>query len=280
MSLWIKVNADFTKGDPIIAAKAMADVTPPLIELMVSAAFIIVIAQPGDGIGSGATTALADALQRSRVPFLSLLVLPDSETVGRKRHMTARSTISELCVMKETPVIFDQTEFPGYYEAFKRSVMDKIQTLLDALTPGMIPIDFNRIRNALTGSIGSTIATARATGKGRAQEVAESILADPSVERFLNRKASILMHLQSDQALSLYEVEEVAHLITENWGDDVDLIYGVDHGGWKQGELRLGLIIGDYVDDIGLDEEAVESEADRASINAEIFARLKTGSSR
>ncbi|MBN1878709.1 hypothetical protein JW823_01235 [bacterium] len=268
-----------TKGDPITAAKAVAEVIPQLVDLTLSANFVVLIAQPGDGVGSGATTALADAFQRYHVPFLSLLILPDADTVGRKRHMTARSTISELCVMKETPVIFDQIEFPGYFTAFKRSVLDKIQTLMDALSPGMIPIDFNRIRSALTGSAGTAIATARATGPTRAQEAAESVLADPTVECFLNRKASILLHLQSDEALSLYEVEEVAHLITENWGDDVDLIYGVDQGGWKQGELKLGLIVGDYVDDIGIEEYTKQPVSEQDAAISELFARLKTGSS-
>ena len=268
-----------TKGDPITAAKAVADAIPQLIELTLSSNFVLLLAQPGDGAGSGATTALADAFQRYRVPFMTILMLPDADTIGRKRHMTARSTISELCVMKETPVVFEQTEFPGFFEAFKRSALDKIQTLIDALSPGMIPIDFSRIRNALTGSARSAIATARASGSNRAQEVAESVMGDPTVECFLNHKASILLHLQSDEALSLYEVEEVANLITEHWGADVDLIYGVDQGGWKPGELRLGMIVGEYVEDIGIENESADAMTEQEAMMSEIFARLKTASS-
>lgn len=270
----------FTNGDPITASKATAEVVSELIELTLSASLVILIAQPGDGVGSGATTALATIFKNIDIPFLSILCLPDVEIVGRKRHMTARSTISELCVMKETPVVFDQAEFPGYLKAFKKSVADKIQVLLDALSPGMIPIDFNRIRTALTGVSGSTIATARARGEQRALEVAESVLADSSLESFLTRKASVLMHLQSDGPLSLFEVEEVAHLITENWGADVDLIYGVGQGLCEQGELRLGLIVGEYVEDLGTQMEPTEKVVQDDPILVELFSRLQSGLSR
>jgi cell division protein FtsZ len=270
----------FTNGDPISASKATAEVVSELIELTLSASLVILIAQPGDGVGSGATTALASIFKNIETPFLSILCLPDVDIVGRKRHMTARSTISELCVMKETPVVFDQADFPGYLKAFKTSVADKIQVLLNALSPGMIPIDFNRIRTALTGLSGSTIATARAKGEQRAQDVAESVLADSSLESFLNRKASVLMHLQSDGPLSLYEVEEVAHMITENWGADLDLIYGVGQGPCESGELRLGLIVGEYVEDLGSLQETPEQIAQDDPILVELFSKLQSGLSR
>jgi len=158
--------------------------------------------------------------------------------------------------------------------------MDKIQTLMDALSPGMIPIDFNRIRTALTGSANSTVATARATGHQRAHEVVESVLADYSIEPFLNRKASILMHLQADEALSLYEVEEIAHLISDNWGDDIDLIYGVDHGGCKPGELRLGLIVGEYVDDLDLEYGVINESNEVDEALRQLIPRLQSGRAR
>ncbi len=270
----------FNSGDPIAASKAVAEICPDLMELTSSSFFVVLIAQPGDGIGSGATTALTNIFNRAKIPLLPLLSLPDAEIVGRKRHMTARGTISELCAMKEVPVVFDQAGFPGYLEAFNISVADKIQALLDALTPGMVPIDFNRIRMALTGSSSSTIVTARARGQNRAQEVAESVMVDYSLESFLNRKASLLMHLKSDGPLSLFEVEEVAHLITSNWGEDVDLIYGVDQSRGEIGELRLGLIIGEYVEEMAKSQAVVEDENQDDPILIELFSKLQYGQSR
>ena len=81
-------------GDPISAGRATASVGPQITGLLSSVSFVVMIAQPGDGVGSGGTTALADALKREGIPFLTILALPDSDSVGRKRHMTARSTIS------------------------------------------------------------------------------------------------------------------------------------------------------------------------------------------
>ena len=270
----------FSSGDPLAASKAMAEISSDLLELTLSSFFVLLIAQPGDGIGSGVTTALANLFNKAGIPCLSLLSLPDAEIVGRKRHMTARGTISELCAMKEVPVVFDQADFPGYLEAFNTSFADKIQALMDALAPGMVPIDFNRIRIALTGSSSSTIVTARARGQHRAQEVAESIMVDYSVESFLNRKASLLMHLQSDGPLSLFEVEEVAHLITSNWGDDVDLIYGVDQSPGELGELRLGLIVGEYVEEMALPQTIAEKEDKDDPVLTELFSKLQYGRSR
>lgn len=266
-------------GDPISAGKATASVGPQVVGLMPSVSFVVLIAQPGDGVGSGGTTALADALKRSNIPFLTILALPDSDSVGRKRHMTARSTISELCVMKETPVVFDQAEFPGYCNAFKRSVTDKIQTLIDALTPSMIPLDFNRIRNALTGSGANAVATVRTHGKHRALEAAENILADPAVDAFLGKPASVLLHLQSDESLSLFEIDEIANLISDNWGDDVDLTYGVGQGGCADGELRLGLIVGEYCHEIDEDLDLEHETRDEIDVlMSEAFTRLQAGS--
>ncbi|MBN1297085.1 hypothetical protein JXA80_09910 [bacterium] len=266
-------------GDPISAGKATASVGPQIIGLLHGAAFVVLVAQPGDGVGSGGTTAMADALKRARIPFLTLLVLPDCEAVGRKRHMTARSTISELCVMKETPVVFDQADFPGFTGAFHRAVTDKIQTLVDALSPSMIPLDFNRIRNALTGSAANAVSTATVMGKTRAVEAAELVLSDPAVEPFLGRPASVLLHLQSDESLSLFEIDEAANIIIENWGDDVDLTYGVGEGGCQPGELRMGMIVGEYIGDM---DEMVETESESHDeievLMSEAFTRLRAGS--
>jgi len=266
-------------GDPISAGRAMASITPEIINLLQHVAFVVVIAQPGDGVGSGGTTALAEMLNRSTIPFLSILALPDVDSVGRKRHMTARNTISDLCVMRETPVVFDQTDFPGYYNAFKLSVIDKVQTLLDALTPSMIPLDFNRIRNALTGSSESALATARAVGADRSIEAAENILADTSVEEFLGKPASVLLHIQSGEALSLYEIDRVANCITSGWGADLDLTYGVGEGGCSDGEIRLGLIVGTHIDDQEIESKIIEDRRDNVELLiAESFSNLRSSS--
>lgn len=266
-------------GDPISAGKATASVAPEVIALLPAVSFVILVAQPGDGVGSGGTIAMADALKRAEIPFLTILALPDADSVGRKRHMTARSTISDLCVMKEAPVVFDQAEFPGYYNAFRLSVIEKVQTLLDVLTPSMIPMDFNRIRTALTGSGANAVATAKTMGKSRAVEAVENILADPTVERFLGSPASVLLHLQSDESLSLYEIDEIANAIIDNWGADVDLTYGVGQGGCRKSELRLGLIVSEYIPEMDY-EMGIEDDPrnDVDALMSEAFTRLQAGS--
>jgi cell division GTPase FtsZ len=232
----------FTKGDPVAAANAMSEVASKFHELTNMVSFFLLIAQPADGVGSGVTTELAGILRRRNIPFMSTMILPDAESCSRKQLVTASSTIVELCHMRETPVVFDPAEFPGYNDAFKSAVVEKIQLLLDAMSPGMIQIDFNRIRTALCGASRSTIVTARAKGKCRAREAAAIIMADYSLEPLLNHEACVLMHIQTEGALSLHEVEEIATYIADNWGNSIDLIYGVGNGVCEKDELRLGLI--------------------------------------
>jgi len=265
-------------GDPISAGKATASIAPEVTALLPAVSFVIMIAQPGDGVGSGGATAMADALKRAEIPFISILALPDADSVGRKRHMTARSTISDLCVMKETPVVFDQADFPGYYNAFKLSVIEKTQCLLDALTPSMIPLDFNRIRNALTGSGTNAVTTAKIQRHGNTLEAVENILADPSVESFLGQPACALLHLQSTESLSLFEIDEIANAIIDNWGADVDLTYGFGHGGCEEGELRIGLIVSEYTHELDVELGIDMDHGDEIdALMSEAFTRLQAG---
>ncbi len=252
-----------SKGDPVSAAKAMSQSVNKFEKLISHVAMVLIITHPGDGIGSGGTVELASFLKRKGKPFVTITLLQDEKICGRKQRMTAKNTVTELCHMQETPVVFDQSDFPGYTDAFCKAVADKVQLLVDAMSPGMIQIDFNRIRNALCGSSRSAIATARAKGTHRARDVAVSIMMDQAVEALLNREVCVLMHLQSNGGLCLHEVEEIASYIANNWGNSVDLIYGVGNGNCENDELRLGLVVGECFDMI----KQVDNETALAQVN-------------
>ena len=98
--------------------------------------------------------------------------------------------------------------------------------------------------NIFRNDVDSAIAVATAKGPDRAREAAERILSDPIIADFKGKPAVLVLHLLAGDDLTLYELDNAASTILDNWGSEIDMTYGTATDPGRNGNLRLGMLVG------------------------------------
>ncbi len=261
-------SSDLSEGDVVAAGNVVREILPDLEGRLKTVSFAIIVAGLGGGVGSGAALELAAYFRKIRVPTIAFVTKPHPFIEGRKRFLTAAQAESELRNRLDCMISIDSEsvipEIDKQADSVRNNMIEKLQVLMDVLcNPGMMPVDFSRVKNALSCDTSATIITASATGDQRAVEASQRILSDPAVADFLNKPASIVVHVMSDERLTLFELDEAATMIMDNWGAEVDLTYGA---ATCEGLnlFRIGLIVGDQYQSLPLasvmnDDQDIES---------------------
>jgi len=235
---------------PMDSSRTFRKLFRELDEFMQSASFVILVAGLGDDVSSGHIGALSNHFKTLGVPVIGLLMLPDPAVDGRKRHLSARYALNEIEASIPHKILIRLESLRSVVETspgiLNHILAEKLQVLVEILcNPGMMPVDFSRVQQAMDTACNAVIITATAFGKDRAREAAESILSNPDLERYLNNPSYLVVHVLADDDLTLFELDEAASLIAEQWGAEVDMIYGASTDHVNQGAFRLGLILGE-----------------------------------
>ena len=150
---------------------------------------VIFIASLGGGLGSGATKVFAEAAQDFRGITLGIFTLP-FKFEGSNKYKIAIKALRELrktlnvsiTIPNERifKIIEANTAITDAFSIVNKSLIESLESLIDLIySPGIINIDFADLR-AILGGKGNLafLNTSEASGKHRAEEVAEAILND------------------------------------------------------------------------------------------------------
>ncbi|MBN1356059.1 hypothetical protein JXA40_07285 [bacterium] len=244
------ISSNHPRGDMIVASRDAERILPELHLHMPDQGFIVLVAGLGGGVGSGVMPVITRHLKQSGMNILALLIMPDRARHGRKCCLCAELALTEIrkwvdgCIILNHPNGFEEiADSAG--GAMEASVCEKLQVVMDALyDTGVVSIDMSTVQNIISMETSTAIAVASADGRERGRKAAEQVLADPLLSSYMKRPASIIVHFLAGNDLTLFELDEAASWICENWGSEVDLTYGASMDPSMDGTLRLGIIVG------------------------------------
>jgi cell division protein FtsZ len=224
-------------GDPDIGRRAMEEDADLVAEALTGADMVFVTAGMGGGTGTGAGPLVA-RLARERGALTVGIVTRPFSFEGKRRQRQALEGIAALkqevdtliiiqndkllsLVPKETPLMAAFAQADEVLHHATKGISDLI------LTPGLINLDFADVRSIMSGMGDALMGTGVAKGEERAIHAAQMAIRSPLLDDVSIRGAKgVLVNITGDDKMTLHEVSQATSIISQEAGEDANVIFG------------------------------------------------------
>ncbi|MGY1686881.1 hypothetical protein ACI8AK_14950 [Geodermatophilus sp. SYSU D00867] len=153
------------------------------------------------------------------------------------------------------------------YSPSEQAVLTAVQAITNlVLTPGLINLDFDDVKAALSAGGRSLVAEGHAKGLNRALRATEMALAAPNFEHTMAGARQLLLCIEGPSSIGLTEINEAASLVSDIAHDDATIIFGAVIDDALDEEVRITVLAS------GIEETARKSgggSVDRGSGQSE-----------
>ena len=238
----IQVGARMTKGlgsggNPEVGRKAIEEDGDLMRDILEGSDMVFVTAGMGGGTGTGASPTIARMAREQGALTVGIVTKPFSFE-GKKRERQALDGLEELKKEVDTLIIIQNDKLLSLVpqETPLKEAFSKADEILHHATkgisdlimiPGLINLDFADVRTIMSGMGEALMSTGVASGEGRATQAARMALCSPLLDDVSIRGArGVLVNITGDEHMSLHEVSEATSIISEEAGDDANVIFG------------------------------------------------------
>lgn len=241
-----------TGGEPEKGSASASESLEELHQLLSNSDMVFITAGMGGGTGTGAAPVVAQVAREEGALTIGVVTKPFSfEGTHRMRAAetgieTLKEHVDTLIVIPNDRLLATANKRMSLLDSFKLAdevLLQGIQGISELITvPGLINLDFADVRKIM--SVGGAALMAIGTGRGedRAREAAEAALASHLLDVSIDGAHGILFNVTGGSDLSLFEINEAAHIIREMAHPDVELIFGAVVDESMVDELRITVI--------------------------------------
>jgi cell division protein FtsZ len=238
----VQVGTRLTKGlgsggNPDVGRKAIEEDGDLVQEVLDGSDMVFVTAGMGGGTGTGASPTIARMAREQGALTVGIVTRPFSFE-GKKRERQALDGIEELKKEVDTLIIIQNDKLLSLVpqETPLKEAFSKADEILHHATkgisdlimiPGLINLDFADVRTIMSGMGEALMSTGVASGEGRATQAARMALCSPLLDDVSIRGArGVLVNITGDEHMTLHEVSEATSIVSEEAGDDANVIFG------------------------------------------------------
>jgi cell division protein FtsZ len=224
-------------GKPEVGRKAVEEDSDLIREMLNGADMVFVTAGMGGGTGTGASPFVARIAREMGALTVGIVTRPFSFE-GKRREMQALEGIEQLKSEVDTLIVIQNDRLLSLVpsdmpltKAFSKAdevLHHATKGISDlVMTPGLINLDFADVRSIMSGMGGALMGTGTAAGENRAVEAARIALSSPLLEDVSIRGAKgVLVNITGDSNMTLHEVSQATAIISEEAGEDANVIFG------------------------------------------------------
>ncbi len=238
----IQIGKDLTRGLGAGAVKEIGKMAveadrQPTINSINGADMVFITAGMGGGTGTGASPLIAKLAKEQGCLTVGIVTKP-FHFEGPKRMQRAEEGIRELRDSVDTLIVIPNQRLLSIVDR-KTSIRQAFQTADSVLYQatkgisdlinrhGIINLDFADIKTIMRNMGDAIMGTGLATGEERAVLAAQQAISSPLLNDMNIRGAhGLLINVTGGEDLNLFEVDEACKIITEEAGDDADIIIG------------------------------------------------------
>jgi cell division protein FtsZ len=238
----IQIGTRLTKGlgsggNPEIGLRAIEEDGDLMNELLEGADMVFITSGMGGGTGTGASPMIARMAREKGALTVGIVTRPFSFE-GKRRERQALIGIEALKKEVDTLILIQNDKLLSLVpqdtpltEAFSKAdeilhhATKGISDLI--MIPGLINLDFADVRSIMSGMGEALMSTGVASGESRATEAAKMAISSPLLDEVSIKGAKgVLVNITGDKNMSLHEVSEATSIISEEAGDDANVIFG------------------------------------------------------
>ncbi|MBN1163628.1 MAG: cell division protein FtsZ [Candidatus Krumholzibacteriota bacterium] len=254
----IQIGSRLTKGlgsggNPEIGCKAIEEDSDLVRETLDGADMVFVTAGMGGGTGTGASPIVARMAREQGALTVGIITRPFSFE-GKRRETQALEGIEALkeevdtliviqndrllsLVPLDTPLTQAFSEADGILHHATKGISDLI------MIPGLINLDFADVRSIMRGMGDALMGTGVGEGENRAVDAARMALSSPLLDDIsIHGAKGVLINITGDERMSLHEVSKATAIISEEAGEEANVIFGAVVNNSDSDEMHVTVI--------------------------------------
>lgn len=239
-------------GDPSIGRQAAEESREKIKELLIDSDMVFITAGMGGGTGTGAAAVIAETAREIGALTVAIVTKPFAFE-GARRGVLAEEGIEDLTDKVDTLIVIPNQRL--------MDVIDRKVTLLDAFrivdsvlsqavggiseiitVSGLINVDFADVKTIMKEAGTALLGIGNGVGEARAQMAARAAISSPLLDLSIEGAKGVLFNIAGGIDLTMSEVDEAAHIISEHCDADANIIFGATIDQRLSDQVRITVI--------------------------------------
>lgn len=254
----IHIGKNITRGlgagmNADVGRQAAEENKDELHEMLKGADMVFVTCGLGGGTGTGASPVIAEVARETGALTVGVVTKPFSFE-GLQRSRMAEEGLNNLKERVDTlitipndkllNIIERKTTLTESFSVVDDVLRQAVQGISDLIIqPGIVNVDFADVKAVMQDAGSALMGIGRATGEERAMEAARAAISSPLLELSMDGARGVLFSVSGGEDLTMYEINEVAKVITESIHPEAKVIFGaIQNEMSKKGELKVTVI--------------------------------------
>ena len=272
----IQIGEKLTRGlgagaNPQVGEQAALESKEEIVKALQGADMVFVTAGMGGGTGTGAAPVVARLAQEAGILTVAVVTKPFAFEREQKM-LQAEKGISELRKYVDSLIVIPNEKLLEgldkpltMRESFALAddvLKTGVKSISDLIVEeGYINLDFADVSTIMKGAGYAHMAIGHGSGKDKAKEAANAVIASPLLETSIAGAKRLLINIAMSEDILSSDVDIATKMITDKAADDVEFIFGTAFKENMQDEMVITVIAAgfDMVDpDAPAEEETAE----------------------
>lgn len=226
LQLGAQTNRGLGAGaNPEVGREAAEQDEDAIRKLLEDSDMVFITAGMGGGTGTGAAPVVARIAKEMEILTVGVVTTP-FKFEGGKRIKAAKAGIDALSNFVDSIITIPNDKLLKVYgnismqDAFKKAddvLMHAVQGIAQTISSeGVINIDFNDIRTAMTAKGHAMMGIGRASGEDRARQATEKAIRSPLLDDLLLENAKgLIVNVVSSESVTLDELNEITEVVND-----------------------------------------------------------------
>ena len=276
----IQIGAKLTKGrgagnKPAIGQQSAEENKEEIEAALKGADMVFITAGMGGGTGTGAAPVVAKIAQEAGILTVAVVTKPfafereQKMAQAEKGIMELKKYVDSLIVIPNEKLLEGMDKPLTMRESFALAddiLKTGVKSISDLIVEeGYINLDFADVSTIMKGAGYAHLAIGHGSGKDKAKEAANAVIASPLLETSIAGAKRLLINITMSEDILSSDVDNATKMITDKAADNVEFIFGTAFKEDMQDEMTITVIAAGFDEEPDEAEEAEEPAAEEAA---------------
>ena len=276
----IQIGAKLTKGrgagnKPAIGQQSAEENKEEIEAALKGADMVFITAGMGGGTGTGAAPVVAKIAQEAGILTVAVVTKPfafereQKMAQAEKGIMELKKYVDSLIVIPNEKLLEGMDKPLTMRESFALAddiLKTGVKSISDLIVEeGYINLDFADVSTIMKGAGYEHLAIGHGSGKDKAKEAANAVIASPLLETSIAGAKRLLINITMSEDILSSDVDNATKMITDKAADNVEFIFGTAFKEDMQDEMTITVIAAGFDEETDDSEEAEEPAAEEAA---------------
>jgi cell division protein FtsZ len=276
----IQIGAKLTKGrgagnKPGIGQQSAEENKEEIEAALKGADMVFITAGMGGGTGTGAAPVVAKLAQEAGILTVAVVTKPfafereQKMAQAEKGIMELKKYVDSLIVIPNEKLLEGLDKPLTMRESFALAddiLKTGVKSISDLIVEeGYINLDFADVSTIMKGAGYAHLAIGHGSGKDKAKEAANAVIASPLLETSIAGARRLLINISMSEDILSSDVDNATKMITDKAADNVEFIFGTAFKEDMQDEMTITVIAAGFEEETEeetpVEEESVVEEA-------------------